>query len=48
MNIRRVDGVVVGLTATRGEDCTNVEFWTNGLLLGISLNLPPSPIQPKI
>jgi len=50
MNIRRVDGVVVvvvvvGLATVRGEDCTNVEFETNGLLLGINLNLPPSPLN---
>jgi len=42
MNTERINGVL-GLATTRGEDCTNVEFWTNGLLLGISLNLLSLP-----
>lgn len=50
MNIRRVDGVVLvvgGLAVARGEDCSNVGL-PNGLLLGINLNLPPSPIEVMI
>lgn len=43
INIRRVDGLLLGLAATRCEFCINVELWLNGLLLGISFNLPPSP-----
>jgi len=48
MNMRRVDGVVVvigGLGATRGEDWSKGGLWAKGLLLGISLNLPPSPVK---
>jgi len=43
MKIRRVDGVLLGLAAIRGEDCTKAGL-NFDLLLGISLNFPPSPI----